>query len=100
MNPTEVVCVAYVRCDQENHVEQVKSGIAAMRMPIWEPLANSTFLDGGATGLVPEILAAGAGSAEGDHSPVWVSEVRATSFPAKCRTEASPPSQSDPSPSV
>lgn len=44
MDAAEVLCFAYGRCDQENIIEQVKNGIAAMRMPTGELLANSAFL--------------------------------------------------------
>jgi len=44
MNAAEVICFAYGRCDQENTIEQFKNGIAALRMPTGELLANSAFL--------------------------------------------------------
>ena len=44
MDAAEVFCFAYGRCDQENIIEQFKNGIAAMRMPTGELLANSAFL--------------------------------------------------------
>jgi hypothetical protein len=44
MDPAEVFCFAYGRCDQENIIEQFKNGIAAMRMPTGELLANGAFL--------------------------------------------------------
>jgi len=47
MDPAEVFCFAYGRCDQENIIEQFKNGIAAMRMPTGELLANSAFLMAG-----------------------------------------------------
>jgi len=47
MNANEVVCFAYGRCDQENIIEQFKNGIAAMRMPTGELLANGAFLMAG-----------------------------------------------------
>jgi hypothetical protein len=47
MDPGEVFCFAYGRCDQENIIEQFKNGIAAMRMPTGELLANSAFLMAG-----------------------------------------------------
>ena len=47
MNAAEVFCFAYGRCDQENIIEQFKNGIAAMRMPTGELLANSAFLMAG-----------------------------------------------------
>ncbi len=40
----EVVRLTYRRCDQENVIEQLQSGIAAMRMPTSSFLANSAFL--------------------------------------------------------
>jgi len=43
MDSAEVFCFAYGRCDQENIIEQFKNGIAAMRMPTGELLANSAF---------------------------------------------------------
>jgi hypothetical protein len=43
MDPAEVFCFAYGRCDQENILEQFKNGIAALRMPTGELLANSAF---------------------------------------------------------
>jgi hypothetical protein len=50
--PTErdaggVIRFAYGRCDQENIIEQFKNGIAAMRMPTGELLANGAFLMAG-----------------------------------------------------
>ena len=47
MDPAEVFCFAYGRCDQENIIEQFKNGIAAMRMPTGELLANGAFLMAG-----------------------------------------------------
>jgi hypothetical protein len=47
MDAAEVFCFAYGRCDQENIIEQFKNGIAAMRMPTGELLANSAFLMAG-----------------------------------------------------
>jgi len=47
MDPSEVFCFTYGRCDQENIIEQFKNGIAAMRMPTGELLANSAFLMAG-----------------------------------------------------
>ncbi len=44
MDAAEVLCFAYGRCDQENFIEQFKNGIAALRMPTGELLANSAFL--------------------------------------------------------
>ena len=40
----EVVRTAYRRCDQENVIEQLQNGIAAMRMPTGNFVANSAFL--------------------------------------------------------
>ncbi len=47
MDPAELFCFAYGRCDQENIIEQFKNGIAAMRMPTGELLANGAFLMAG-----------------------------------------------------
>jgi len=47
MDAAEVFCFAYGRCDQENTIEQFKNGIAALRMPTGELLANSAFLMAG-----------------------------------------------------
>lgn len=47
MDAGQVVSFAYGRCDQENIIEQFKNGIAAMRMPTGELLANATFLMAG-----------------------------------------------------
>lgn len=47
MDAAEVLCFAYGRCDQENIIEQAKNGIAALRMPTGELLANSAFLMAG-----------------------------------------------------
>lgn len=44
LDASEVLCFAYGRCDQENFIEQFKNGIAALRMPTGELLANSAFL--------------------------------------------------------
>lgn len=40
----DVVRVAYGRCAQENTIEQLKNGIAAMRMPTGELVANGAFM--------------------------------------------------------
>jgi hypothetical protein len=40
----EVLDLTYERCDQENIVEQLQNGVAAMRMPTGELLANAAFL--------------------------------------------------------
>jgi len=40
----DVVKVAYGRCAQENTIEQLKNGIAAMRMPTGELVANGAFM--------------------------------------------------------
>ena len=47
MNAGEVLRFAYGRCDQENIIEQAKNGIAALRMPTGELLANAAFLMAG-----------------------------------------------------
>jgi hypothetical protein len=47
MGTAEVLCFAYGRCDQENIIEQAKNGIAALRMPTGELLANAAFLMAG-----------------------------------------------------
>ena len=47
MDAGEVFCFTYGRCDQENIIEQFKNGIAAMRMPTGELLANGAFLMAG-----------------------------------------------------
>jgi len=47
MDAGEVLCFAYGRCDQENIIEQAKNGIAALRMPTGELLANAAFLMAG-----------------------------------------------------
>ena len=47
MDPAEVPCFAYRRGDQENIIEQFKNGIAALRMPTGELLADSVFLMAG-----------------------------------------------------
>ena len=44
MNAASVLRFAYGRCDQENIIEQMKNGIAALRMPTGELLANGAFL--------------------------------------------------------
>lgn len=40
----EVIRLTYQRCDQENIIEQLQSGIAAMRMPSGSFWANAAFL--------------------------------------------------------
>jgi hypothetical protein len=47
MDASEVFCFAYGRCDQENIIEQLETGIAALRMPTGELLANGAFLMAG-----------------------------------------------------
>ncbi len=44
MKADEVIRFTYGRCDQENTIEQMKNGIASMRMPTGELLANAAFL--------------------------------------------------------
>jgi hypothetical protein len=43
-SPEEVVRFGYGRCDIENDIEQLQNGLAAMRMPTGELLANWAFL--------------------------------------------------------
>lgn len=40
----EVMDMTYQRCDQENLIEQLQSGVAAMRMPTGGMLSNAAFL--------------------------------------------------------
>jgi hypothetical protein len=40
----EVLDLTYQRCDQENVIEQLKNGIAGMRLPTGELLSNAAFL--------------------------------------------------------
>ena len=40
----EAVRQTYLRCDQENVIEQLQNGVAAMRMPTGSLLANHAFL--------------------------------------------------------
>lgn len=51
MDAGEVLCFAYSRCDQENIIEQAKNGIATLRMPTGELLANAAFLMAGQLAL-------------------------------------------------
>jgi hypothetical protein len=44
MSASEVLDLTYQRCDQENVIEQLQSGVAAMRMPTGDLLANGAFL--------------------------------------------------------
>lgn len=44
MSASEVLDLTYQRCDQENVIEQLISGVAGMRMPTGELLANGAFL--------------------------------------------------------
>jgi hypothetical protein len=44
MDPAAVVRFAHGRGDQENAIEQLKNGIAALKMPTGELLANAAFL--------------------------------------------------------
>ena len=46
-SPTDVIRLAYGRCAQENTIEQLKNGIAAMKMPTGELRANAAFLMAG-----------------------------------------------------
>jgi hypothetical protein len=43
-SPRDVLKLVYQRCDQENVIEQLKSGVSAMRMPSASFAANSAFL--------------------------------------------------------
>ena len=47
MTPAEVVRFAYGRCNQENTIEQLKNGMATMKMPTGELVANAAFLMAG-----------------------------------------------------
>jgi hypothetical protein len=47
MTAAQVLRFAFGRCDQENIIEQLKNGIAALRMPTGELLANHAFLMAG-----------------------------------------------------
>jgi len=46
-SPMDVIRFAYGRCAQENTIEQLKNGIAAMKMPTGELRANAAFLMAG-----------------------------------------------------
>ena len=46
-SPLEVIRFAYGRCAQENTIEQLKNGIAAMKMPTGALHANAAFLMAG-----------------------------------------------------
>jgi hypothetical protein len=41
---SEVIDLTYQRCDQENVIEQLQSGVTALRMPTGDLLANGAFL--------------------------------------------------------
>jgi hypothetical protein len=41
---SEVIDLTYQRCDQENVIEQLQSGVPALRMPAGDLLANGAFL--------------------------------------------------------
>jgi hypothetical protein len=47
MDAAEVFCFSHGRCDQENTIEQLKNGIAALRMPTGELRSNGVFLMAG-----------------------------------------------------
>ncbi|HID23710.1 MAG TPA: IS1380 family transposase, partial [Planctomycetaceae bacterium] len=40
LTPTEVVACANERCDQENVIEQLKNGVNALRVPLYDLLSN------------------------------------------------------------
>lgn len=42
--PQDVLDLTYERCDQENIIEQLQNGVAAMRMPTGDFYANAAFL--------------------------------------------------------
>jgi hypothetical protein len=44
VSATEVMDLTYQRCDQENLIEQLQSGVAAMRMPTGGMLSNAAFM--------------------------------------------------------
>lgn len=44
MSAADVLRLAYGRCNQENTIEQLKHGLAALRMPTGELLANGAFM--------------------------------------------------------
>jgi hypothetical protein len=41
----DAVDLTYERCDQENMIEQLGSGLAAWRMPVAEPDGNSAWIE-------------------------------------------------------
>jgi hypothetical protein len=68
MTAAEIIRFAYGRCDQENIIEQLKNGIAALRMPTGELLDEPCVPHDGPTGLVPSLLAVAPGPSERDDS--------------------------------
>jgi len=44
VSATEVMDLTYQRCDQENLIEQLQSGVTAMRMPTGGLLSNAAFM--------------------------------------------------------
>ena len=52
----QVIDETYGRCDQENVIEQLQNGVAAMRMPTGSLLANAAYMIC-APGLQPQELA-------------------------------------------
>jgi hypothetical protein len=44
MTPAEVVAFSNGRCDQENHIEQLKNGVNALRCPTRDLLSNGAYM--------------------------------------------------------
>ena len=44
LSPAEVVLCANERCDQENIIEQLKNGVNAMRVPMYDLVSNWAYM--------------------------------------------------------
>src|SRR5207245_4012195 len=44
LTPAEVVACANDRCDQENVIEQLKNGVNALRVPLYDLVANWAYM--------------------------------------------------------
>jgi hypothetical protein len=44
LSPAEVVFCANERCDQENVIEQLKNGVSALRVPMYDLVSNWAYM--------------------------------------------------------
>lgn len=44
LSPAEIVACANERCDQENVIEQLKNGVSALRVPLYDLVSNGAYM--------------------------------------------------------